>query len=625
MSQTTTAAAATTATAIGTRPPKAYSYLRFSTPEQMQGDSFRRQSEAAKRYAMDHGLELDDTLTFQDLGVSAFKGKNINEGALGAFVEAVDNGIVKVGSYLLVESLDRLSRMAVLDAFDQFRAIVKRGITIVTLHDTKVYSNDLGFSDLIVSIAIMQRAHEESLAKSKRIGAAWQSKRELAQQGSKKKLTAMCPSWLELNEDRTAFRVIEDKASAVRRIFDLTLEGYGQYVIAKKLNTEGVPTLSGKATGWNPSFIRQLLTNESVIGIYQPRKRGQKENGKPKRVPDGDPIEGYYPKIVEPEIFYRVKQLRASKFIPKRNAAKRFSNLFTGLAYCGNCGAMMYFENKGGKYTNSSTYLVCSHARHQFSDCKRHGWKYPQAQAHIILNLLDIDYRELFPKVYKRLSEELERLEGLLLEREGGLQRTVDQIDRVTDLLLERDSSKALLNKLDELEKKRDTITQDLEGIRKQVDQERERSANIGLDFQNVEQAMAETIRIEREGSPDEVLEIRRKLHLLLKKVIDRIVFEPPATPNETHKGSPLHGRIHIHFKDVVDFKRVIYVFKGESRKRDSQKNSLGYMVQKEGQEAVLHVAVDDAQWPPVDRIVSGAALWDTIARGSGIKGKRGA
>ncbi|WP_319405795.1 recombinase family protein [uncultured Desulfosarcina sp.] len=61
--------------------PKAYSYLRFSTPEQMKGDSFRRQSEAAVHFADNHRLELDESITYQDLGVSAFHGKNVHEGA----------------------------------------------------------------------------------------------------------------------------------------------------------------------------------------------------------------------------------------------------------------------------------------------------------------------------------------------------------------------------------------------------------------------------------------------------------------------------------------------------------------------------------------------------------------
>jgi DNA invertase Pin-like site-specific DNA recombinase len=44
---------ATTTAANGK--PRAYSYLRFSTPEQAQGDSARRQIDLATRYAATHG------------------------------------------------------------------------------------------------------------------------------------------------------------------------------------------------------------------------------------------------------------------------------------------------------------------------------------------------------------------------------------------------------------------------------------------------------------------------------------------------------------------------------------------------------------------------------------------
>src|SRR4051812_6180278 len=89
---------------------KAYSYLRFSTPDQMRGDSFRCQSTAAEEYALRYQLQLDTALTFQDLGISAFRGTNARNGALGAFLKAIDEGLVADGSVLLVESLDRVSR-----------------------------------------------------------------------------------------------------------------------------------------------------------------------------------------------------------------------------------------------------------------------------------------------------------------------------------------------------------------------------------------------------------------------------------------------------------------------------------------------------------------------------------
>src|SRR4051794_17399302 len=100
---------------------KAYSYIRFSTPEQLKGDSLRRQLQLSRDYALQHGLELDEEL--KDIGVSAFKGKNRTDGALGRFINLVREGKIEPGSVLLVESLDRLSRDQILAALSQFSEI----------------------------------------------------------------------------------------------------------------------------------------------------------------------------------------------------------------------------------------------------------------------------------------------------------------------------------------------------------------------------------------------------------------------------------------------------------------------------------------------------------------------
>ena len=119
--------------------PLAYSYVRFSTPEQARGESFRRQIELARAYAAKHGLHLDES--FRDEGVSAFKGRHRDErAALGAFLSRVESGDVAKGSYLLVESLDRLSREEVVDALELFLGLTRNGIVIVTLADQRVYS-----------------------------------------------------------------------------------------------------------------------------------------------------------------------------------------------------------------------------------------------------------------------------------------------------------------------------------------------------------------------------------------------------------------------------------------------------------------------------------------------------
>src|ERR1043166_2671015 len=76
---------------------KAFSYIRFSSPAQSGGDSVRRQSKAARAYCSSHNLLLDEELTFQDFGVSAFRGRNVDEGALGAFLNAIKAGIASAG------------------------------------------------------------------------------------------------------------------------------------------------------------------------------------------------------------------------------------------------------------------------------------------------------------------------------------------------------------------------------------------------------------------------------------------------------------------------------------------------------------------------------------------------
>lgn len=73
-----------------------------------------------------------------DLGVSAFRGKNRgSEAELGKFLALVEAGKVEKGAYLIVESLDRISREEVIDVLPVFTSLIKAGIVIVTLMDSR--------------------------------------------------------------------------------------------------------------------------------------------------------------------------------------------------------------------------------------------------------------------------------------------------------------------------------------------------------------------------------------------------------------------------------------------------------------------------------------------------------
>ena len=205
--------------------PCAYSYVRMSTERQLLGDSLRRQRDMSRQYAASQGWELLEENQLQDVGISAFSGANASGGALSRFLKAIRERKVPTGSFLIVESFDRLTRQEALKSFGLFSEIINAGVNIVTLVDRKTYSAaTTDFTDLMFSIMAMSRAHEESRLKSERLVAAWQHKRKNA---DNRKLTARCPSWLRLSADKKKFEVIKDRANVVVRMFKESAAGIG--------------------------------------------------------------------------------------------------------------------------------------------------------------------------------------------------------------------------------------------------------------------------------------------------------------------------------------------------------------------------------------------------------------
>ena len=332
------------------RPVKAYSYIRFSTPKQAQGDSYRRQLQQAMDYCAEHNLQLDDK-TIDDFGTSAFRGANMSEGALGRFVDAVKHGEIEQGSYLLVESVDRLSRQAVEEALEQFLAIVRAGIVIVTLSDKQVFRRgQVDFTKLIVSIVYMARANDESEMKSRRSRAAWSNGREQARKNNKVIANSRLPSWL--TRDGEQIVPIPERVAIVNEMFEMAKSGCGYEQIAKVFLEKGYKTF-GKEADWRPAGIQAVIKSESVIGVFHPH---QIKDGK--RIPEGDPIWGYYPAIVEPMLFNEVKHLINQRNNHSGSYRKgTYNNLFSGILRC-QCGESLRYQNKG-RAGSPRNYLVC--------------------------------------------------------------------------------------------------------------------------------------------------------------------------------------------------------------------------------------------------------------------------
>ncbi|RSM23582.1 hypothetical protein C5B78_18690 [Aeromonas salmonicida] len=355
------------------RPVKAYSYIRFSTPKQAQGDSYRRQLQQAMDYCAEHNLQLDDK-TIDDFGTSAFRGANMTEGALGRFVDAVKHGEIEQGSYLLVESVDRLSRQAVEEALEQFLAIIRAGIVIVTLSDKQVFcKGQVDFTKLIVSIVYMARANDESEMKSRRSRAAWSNGREQARKNNKVIANSRLPSWLTRNGDQIV--TIPERVAIVNEMFEMAKSGCGYEQIAKVFLEKGYKTF-GKEADWRPAGIQAVIKSQAVIGVFQPHVI---ENGH--RVPSDEPILGYYPTIVSPALFEEVQHL-----ISKRNKHSgsyrkgTFNNLFSGVLRC-QCGESLRYQNKG-RAGSPRNYLVCP--KQNTAGCKLPNMLYDKVEPQLL-------------------------------------------------------------------------------------------------------------------------------------------------------------------------------------------------------------------------------------------------
>jgi len=428
--------------------PKAYSYVRWSSDAQTTGDSLRRQQEASAKYALEHGLELVSDFDLTDAGISAFKGQHAKEGALATFLEAVKAGRIETGSYLLVEALDRLSRQDVWTAFNQLSSIVNAGINIVTVSDGIVYSKEgstNNFSDLIIAITGMIRANDESLRKSQRVGAAWRNKKTNA---SSKKLTVMCPNWMKLSPDRTHFILHDAHVLTVKRIFAECIGGKGTRVITSEFNREKIPTY-GRSPNWAESTIKKILCSRAVLGEYHPHK---KVDGK--RIPDGDPVQDYYPQIIDEETYNLAQAAMRSR---RQGAAgrrgKNYSNLFSGLIKCAYCGGTMRYLDKGPE-PKGGRYLVCANSQNGMG-CVNRAWSYPKFETVFLTFVRDLDLRSLVGGV--KVADEAKQLRDEIRARQEAVQSNTKKIETyfeqleanpaLATMMLERANALATENK----------------------------------------------------------------------------------------------------------------------------------------------------------------------------------
>lgn len=252
----------------------------------------------------------------------------------------MESGTVKPHSVLIVESLDRLSRAEILTALNLFTGILQADIQIYTVMDRRLYTAqtvNANPTDLIISITVMMRAHEESMTKSKRGLARWNQKR-LNAATSNAAMTSRCPSWIKLVGGQ--YQLIPSHAATIRRIVGMMIAGHGRSAIVRTLNADGTPVVGG-CRRWELSSIRSILISPALTGTFQPRQK----NGQPV----GEPLANYYPAVISDDQYYQMQAVTATRrrTVTAGRAGSVGRNLFGAILHDAKDGERLAITSNG--------------------------------------------------------------------------------------------------------------------------------------------------------------------------------------------------------------------------------------------------------------------------------------
>ena len=197
--------------------------------------------------------------------------------------------------------------------------------------------------------------------------------------------------YLKSPEDREQWIVDPEAAEIVKRIFSLTIEGFGPYSIAAKFHKEKILCpgyyLALKGVGnhnisqyndpykWNGTSVKHMIGHAEYMGMMVNFKT-YKKNYKDKlryftSAEERVIFENKHEAIIEPEVWHLANEIR-QKAIRRRPNRSGEPRPFSGFLYCSDCGAKMHHtlsKQPNGKNLN---YYTCSAYNQSRDYCTGH-------------------------------------------------------------------------------------------------------------------------------------------------------------------------------------------------------------------------------------------------------------
>ena len=318
-------------------------YERLSRDDELQGESnsISNQKQMLEDFARRNGLP--NPTHFTDDGIS---GTRFDRPGFLAMMEEVEAGRVEA---IVIKDMSRLGR-DYLKVGQVMEVLRQRGVRLIAINDG--VDSLKGDDDFTPFRNIMNEFYARDT--SRKIRSVFKSKGM-----SGKHLTGTVIYGYLWDEKREHWLVDEEAAEVVRRIFSLTLEGYGPYQIACKLSAdrieipvvhlarfnEGVNRSKPVKDpyGWGSSTIVNILKKREYLGHtinFKTRKHFKDKKSHYVSEDEWTIFENTHEAIIDKQTFDLTQKIRSN--------VRRYPNGWgeaaplTGLLYCADCGGKMY-------------------------------------------------------------------------------------------------------------------------------------------------------------------------------------------------------------------------------------------------------------------------------------------
>ena len=373
-------------------PRKAISYDRVSGYSQAKfGRGLERQEVDAEVWAAANGYELDNELRFRDAGKSASKGAHLAEGgALRRLLEMARAGALGPEPMLLVEAIDRLSRLEPVEALDDLLLpLVRAGVTILTLEDEQRYdlrrlNNDN--SALLILTIKAQAASEFSKRLARRQRRRWVQDRDTLREGKIPRPHLFKCAWLDWDAEAQQFK-LNDYAPTTRLALEL-LRDFGILGAARELNKRGLLSPSGKR--WTGASVNQLLQSPSVEGAVVTNKQRRGAKARKAIAEQGlteERFEGLLPALMSTEEISQIRAIVSGRSRADAGRGPTGETRFAGqgLVWC-TCGHRAGVVSGNGK-KRRHYYVRCRHRYSNADGCRGRAFPLDALHAHLLTRL----------------------------------------------------------------------------------------------------------------------------------------------------------------------------------------------------------------------------------------------